>query len=360
MDHVGPHQHDGEREREPAGRHRGPDGHQPTDIPVVGAVGDPGPVGTDRHDDEVVREDHQQDQERRRHEEPRHDERDREQDDLLDRLRDLVQHPRQHAAVDPSARLHRPDDARETGTGEHQLGRGLGHVGRVRDGDADLRLLERRRVVHPVAGHADDLAVALERLDEAELVLRVDPGEPREARRGPGEVLPAPHRSRQPQRGRDRPGGRERVPGDHDHPDPHRLELADERAGVLPDRVGHRDHPHEPQRSLRTRADRQDPVAFGPASFEPVVRSRRGGDQVRDHRRLPEEDAPLLRPVSDARFGPLARRLEGHELRAFVRGYGPVLRGRKDREIDRVLRRLVTRGRGEGQELVLRPGDERA
>ena len=37
--------------------------------------------------------------------------------------------------------------------------------------DADVGLLERGRVVDAVAGHRDDLAIALQRLDDAQLVL---------------------------------------------------------------------------------------------------------------------------------------------------------------------------------------------
>src|SRR5581483_1559807 len=41
--------------------------------------------------------------------------------------------------------------------------------------DADVRGLERRGVVDPVTGHRDDLAVCLQRLDDAQLLLREDP-----------------------------------------------------------------------------------------------------------------------------------------------------------------------------------------
>ena len=44
-------------------------------------------------------------------------------------------------------------------------------------GDADVGALERRGVVHAVAGHGDDLASVFQRLDQPQLVLRRHAGE---------------------------------------------------------------------------------------------------------------------------------------------------------------------------------------
>ncbi len=53
-----------------------------------------------------------------------------------------------------------------------------GHVGApAAHGDADVGRFQRRRVVHAVAGHGHDLAVGLERVDQAQLLLGHHPGE---------------------------------------------------------------------------------------------------------------------------------------------------------------------------------------
>ena len=54
----------------------------------------------------------------------------------------------------------------------------FGHVG-AGDAhrDADVGLLERGRVVHAVAGHGDDVAARLQRLDQPQFLLGRDAGE---------------------------------------------------------------------------------------------------------------------------------------------------------------------------------------
>ena len=75
--------------------------------------------------------------------------------------------------VEAAAELDRLDDRREVVVGEdhrrgflRDLGAGDPH------GDADVGPLQRGRVVHAVAGHRDDVALPLERVDESHLVLR--------------------------------------------------------------------------------------------------------------------------------------------------------------------------------------------
>ena len=58
---------------------------------------------------------------------------------------------------DPSF-LDGGDDAAQARLGQHHAGGGFGDVGGRRDGDADLRLAQRRRVVGAVAAHADGVA----------------------------------------------------------------------------------------------------------------------------------------------------------------------------------------------------------
>ena len=62
------------------------------------------------------------------------------------------------------AQPHRLDDGGEVVVEQHQVGRLAGHVGaRATHRDADVGLLQRRAVVHAVAGHRDDVAARLQR-----------------------------------------------------------------------------------------------------------------------------------------------------------------------------------------------------
>ena len=77
--------------------------------------------------------------------------------------------------VDPAAALDRLDDGREVVVRQHDVGRLLGDVGAGdAHGDADVGVLERRRVVDAVAGHRDDVALVLPGAHDLELVHRRD------------------------------------------------------------------------------------------------------------------------------------------------------------------------------------------
>jgi hypothetical protein len=68
-------------------------------------------------------------------------------------------------------------DGGEVVVGQDHLGRFFGDVGAGdAHGDADVGRLERGGVVHAVAGHGHDVAVGLEGVDDAELVLGRDRG----------------------------------------------------------------------------------------------------------------------------------------------------------------------------------------
>jgi hypothetical protein len=77
--------------------------------------------------------------------------------------------------VDPSSFLDRRLDGGKVVVGEHHVGGVLGDLGAGQShGDADVGLLERRRVVDPVTGHRHDLAVGLQGAHQAQLLRRFD------------------------------------------------------------------------------------------------------------------------------------------------------------------------------------------
>ena len=71
-----------------------------------------------------------------------------------------------------------PPTIRETVVQEHKVRGFPRHVRALAPhGHADVGRLERGRIVHAVTGHGHDLAVGLERLDDAELLLGYDVGD---------------------------------------------------------------------------------------------------------------------------------------------------------------------------------------
>ena len=80
--------------------------------------------------------------------------------------------------VDAAAFLDGLDDAGEIVVGQHHVGGLLGDIGAGdAHGDADIGGLECGRIVDAVAGHGDDVALALQRAHDAQLVLGIDAGE---------------------------------------------------------------------------------------------------------------------------------------------------------------------------------------
>ncbi len=74
--------------------------------------------------------------------------------------------------------MHRRHDRGEIVIEEHHLRGFFGRLGAlVAHGDADIGLLEGRRIVDAVAGHRNDTALRLQRLHDAQLVLRTGPRE---------------------------------------------------------------------------------------------------------------------------------------------------------------------------------------
>ena len=93
------------------------------------------------------------------------------------RLGDAVDGVAVHPLENLSALLDRIDDHRQAGRHQHDSRRRARRVRRARNGDAAVGLLQRGGVVHPVAGHADDVAALLQDIDDVEFVFGKHLGE---------------------------------------------------------------------------------------------------------------------------------------------------------------------------------------
>ena len=132
---------------------------------------------------------------------------------------------------------------------------------------ADVGLLQRRGVVHAVAGHRHHLAAGLEGLDDPQLVLRRDAGEHADLGGDPlpargvqagqlaavgGPQRPAVRVAVQAELPADLGGRRLLVAGDHHGADARLPARLDGGLRLLPQRVDHADQPdeHEPARQV--------------------------------------------------------------------------------------------------------------
>lgn len=85
---------------------------------------------------------------------------------------------------------HHVDNVGEIVIGQNHLGRVLDHLGsRDAHGRADVCGLDRRGVVHPVAGHSHDVLLPSETIDDFELVLRNHSGVDGHLGGGPVQLL---------------------------------------------------------------------------------------------------------------------------------------------------------------------------
>ena len=121
-----------------------------------------------------------EDQDRQRHEQQH-----------AQRLGDAVDRVAVHPLEDLAALLDRVDDHRQAGRHQHDGRRRARRVGRARNGDAAVGLLQRGGVIHPVAGHADDVAALLQDIDDVELVFGEDLGETVGLLDGLGQLPPS-------------------------------------------------------------------------------------------------------------------------------------------------------------------------
>ena len=226
-------------------------------------------------------------------------------------------------------------------------GRGLpGDVGTAGPhGHADVRRLERRRVVHAVTRHRDDLTVRLERLDEPQLVLRhdarkhVDAGhalaQARESHRSDvGAVRHIP-RVGDPGLARDGACRTRMIAGDHHRPDPRAIALGDGVRDRRAHRVGETDQSDEPkgQRSLRLGPRVR---SIGVDACSPGCGNPQHAQSVAAHRVERAVHRPALVVVQRTEIGDRLRRsLRCHDDIASV-GAFPDARDRKLRRRQRI------------------------
>ena len=170
--------------------------------------------------------------------------------------------------IDAPPLLHRLDDGGEVVVGEDHVRRALGHIGACDPhGAANVRHLQRRGVVYPVAGHGNHHALLLPRLHNAHFVLRGHPGVDGEfvhvllqqllghevqVLPGDGQVAAAEN----VQLPGDGHGGELVVPGDHHRADARGVALPHRVPYLQPGRVDHAHQPHKGEARLQFPADR--------------------------------------------------------------------------------------------------------
>ena len=183
------------------------------------------------------------------------DRRDQEGDHEAERGGQLEPGELDDVVVDAAALADRADDGGEVVIGEDHRGGFLGHLGAGdAHGHADVGPTQGGRVVHPVAGHGHDVAAALQRAHDADLVLGGDPGDDADLVEPAGEVVVV----RDPVQvgagdrvagdaevGGDGPGGHRVVTGDHPDSDARVAALGDGLAGLGAGRVDDADERDE-------------------------------------------------------------------------------------------------------------------
>ena len=203
-----------------------------------------------------VDRDHLHDDQRQRHR-AAGDAPHQERDELADVGGEVVADEAAHVVVDGAALLYGRDDRREVVVEQDEVGGLLGDVGAAAHRDADVGVLEGRRVVHAVAGHGHDLAGVPQDRREPQLLLGVDAREDDVAfaqpgpqlavvdgrELGPGDHVRVPVDQADP--AGDRLGGAAAVARDHDEPDPGAAAAADRVRHLGTRRVDHPDEAEE-------------------------------------------------------------------------------------------------------------------
>jgi hypothetical protein len=239
-------------------------------------------------------------------------------------LRDAADGVTRHPLEDAPGLLDCAGNHGETGRGQHKIARGARGVGRAADGDAHVGLFQRRRVVDPVAGHADDVAGTLKDLDDPELVLgenareAVGGDDPRRVRvRLPvGEDLLRDHDlAAEPELARNLRGNRLMVAGHHLNVDPHRASRRNRLGAVVARRVEERQEAKEaPSSGCIGASDAERAIAFARVMLDQGVNRlslrRVRLAEVENHLRCALGDSEALVVRLHVRLGPFRDRIE--------------------------------------------------
>jgi len=175
-----------------------------------------------------------------------------------------------------AAFFHRRDYADKSRRGQHDSRRRLGDIGCGRNRDAHLRLPQRRRIVGPVAAHADDVAGFLKRLYEFEFIFRQHASKHGETfRANVGWDWPGwTHRAIKSDGMSDNCRCRGYIASYHDHADAKGFQLRDQFCRVFAGRIAERDQSHELHCRRRSCGDGQHTKTFS-FQFRRRLRRRR-------------------------------------------------------------------------------------
>src|ERR1700691_44913 len=146
-------------------------------IPFLGPIAVMHLVISDRENGAVVEYGNHHDHHRGHGVEIKYEDRQRHEEQHAESFGDAIDCVTVHPLEDAAALLDRIDDHRETGCEEYDVRRRAGRVGCAGNRDAAVRLLERGSVVHPVAGHTDNMAVLLQDVDNVVFVFGEHLGE---------------------------------------------------------------------------------------------------------------------------------------------------------------------------------------
>ena len=276
----------------------------------------------------------------------------RQEEGDLDGLHDLVQNVALKSPGHPAPFQDDLDEAGESWSEKDEACRSPRDVGGAGHRDPDLRLPQRRRIVDPVTGHADDAALLLKLPDQEELVFWQNPRE---------EVAVLPeglHPSLTGIAGESQGlchgnGGIKGVPGREPDPDTQAPDAVQRRAAVLSERVRKGQDPQKGQGTFWR------PGKNGHRSLAPRGESGKGGGektQVREQggRSLDHPDPEGLFFKNGLR--PLRGGIEGGEgdpSGIGVRHESPAGPFNQDRPVERIERRIVGGRHGGGQQFLL-------
>ncbi len=335
-------------------QHGGDPQHQ-AHVPGLGPIAVMHIVVGNRQDRGIIQQRDHHDHDGRHGVEIEHQDRQRHEEQHPHGLGDPVNRIAVHALEDPATLLDRIDDHGQPGRHQHDGGRGARRIGGPGHSNAAIRLLQRRRIVDPVAGHADDVTALLQVRHDVVLVFREHLRETISALDGfdycgGGLLLQVPETAGIQDLGAHAEGAgslardRQLIAGHHLDLDTHLQRGRDRRPGVLARGVEQRQDPEElpapvragPRHAERAKAARRECI-------DRLLHLNLDRFRVRCHRQddlrgalADPEQLPVRSP--DQRLGPLVHRIKGLEMQLVVALQGLLIPDPAEhRQIDRVL-----------------------